>query len=301
MPPVDRSDPTCHTDDLCSAMESYWTENRERVMELKDAKLVFVDVETTGLSPAMGDRIVELGLVVCEPSRNARRATQLVNPDRPIPRDARNVHGITDADVAAAPRFQAVAKSVGKVFCDAWLVGHNIRFDVGFLSMELAIAGYRVEPAGCLDTCQLAAAAWDLPDYRLDTITSELDITHPTKHRALDDAVATRAVFKLLVDELGEAGLTVADLQSMHRYQPQWPTHPQTTLPGPLYDAVTSGQLISIRYENGDGRSSHRMIRPLTCFSAGRHVYVKAFCMKSAEMRTFRLDRIVEIADPAAA
>ncbi|MCA9249784.1 MAG: WYL domain-containing protein [Phycisphaerales bacterium] len=270
-------------------------------MQLKDAKLVFVDVETTGLSPAMGDRIVEMGLVVCEPGQRPRQASQFINPDRPIPGDARSVHGITDADVANAPRFEAVAQTVGGLFGNAWLVGHNIRFDIGFLSMEFAIAGFRVEPAGCLDTCQLAAATWELPDYKLDTITSELGIMHPAKHRALDDAVATREVFKMLVGELGEAGLTVADLQSMHRYQPQWPTHPQTTLPGPLYDAVTSGQLISIRYENGDGRSSHRMIRPLTCFSAGRHVYVKAFCMKSAEMRTFRLDRIVEIADPAAA
>ncbi|HNO80579.1 MAG TPA: exonuclease domain-containing protein [Phycisphaerae bacterium] len=242
-----------------------------------------------------------MGLVVCEPGQKTRQASQLINPDRPIPMDARSVHGITDADVATAPRFEAVAQTVGELFCNAWLVGHNIRFDVGFLSMELAIAGYRVEPAGCLDTCQLAAATWELPDYKLDTITSKMNIAHPAKHRALDDAVATQSVFELLVEEVGEADLTVADLQSMHRYQPRWPMHPQTMLPEPLYDAITSGQLISIRYENGDGRSSLRMIRPFTCFTAGRHVYVKAFCTKSAEMRTFRLDRIVEIADPAAA
>ena len=83
-------------------------------MQLKDAKLVFVDVETTGLSPAMGDRIVEMGLVVCEPGQRPRQASQFINPDRPIPGDARSVHGITDADVANAPRFEAVAQTVAR-------------------------------------------------------------------------------------------------------------------------------------------------------------------------------------------
>jgi predicted DNA-binding transcriptional regulator YafY len=67
-----------------------------------------------------------------------------------------------------------------------------------------------------------------------------------------------------------------------------------------LYDALTSGQLISIRYVNGDGKASLWMIRPFTCFPVGRHVYVKANCMQAAEMRTFRLDRIFEVADPTA-
>jgi predicted DNA-binding transcriptional regulator YafY len=52
---------------------------------------------------------------------------------------------------------------------------------------------------------------------------------------------------------------------------------------------------------NGDGKASSRMIRPYACFPAGRHVYVRAYCMESAEERTFRLDRIVEVADPAVA
>jgi DNA polymerase III epsilon subunit-like protein len=67
--------------------------------------------------------------------------------------------------------------------------------------MEMALAGYRVEPAGCLDTCQLAAAAFELPDYRLDTLTAALGIQRKAKHRALDDALATQTVFDLTVEE----------------------------------------------------------------------------------------------------
>ena len=187
-------------------------------MHLQDAKLVFVDVETTGLSPAMGDRIVEVGLVACEPGGKPRQASQLVNPDRPIPPDARRVHGIGDADVAAAPCFEAIARTMGELFHGAWLVGHNIRFDVGFLAMEFALSGFRVEPAGCLDTCQLAATAWELPNYQLDTIAAKLRIQRTASHRALDDALATKEIFDRLVQELGQATkLTIAICDgSMH-------------------------------------------------------------------------------------
>jgi DNA polymerase III epsilon subunit family exonuclease len=271
-------------------------------MRVQDAKLVFIDVETTGLSPAMGDRIIEVGVVACAPGERPRQASQLVNPDRAIPLESRRVHGIGDEDVSEAPAFSAVARTLGELIAGSWLIGHNVRFDVGFLAMEMALAGYQVDPAGCLDTCQLAAAAFELPDYRLDTLTAALGIQRKAKHRALDDALATQAVFDFTVKEIGDASdLTIADLRALHRYEPTWPAHPRTLLPGPLYDALTSGQLISIGYVNGEGRASQRMIRPFSCFPVGRHVYVRAHCTEAAEMRTFRLDRIVEVADPAAA
>ncbi len=270
-------------------------------MKLADARLVFLDVETTGLSPAMGDRVIEIGLIACSPGRKPRQASQLINPGRPIPRNARRVHGIGDDDVASAPRFEAIADNVGSFLHGAWLVGHNLRFDVGFLAMEFALAGLRVEPAGCLDTCQLAPAAWDLADYKLGTLVAHLEINQATRHRALADALATQAVFARILDAMGDRedieDLTVADLHALHRYVPTWPPHPERVLPRPLFDALTSGRPITICYQNGDGITSSRMIRPHACFPVGRNVYLKAHCMEAAEMRTFRLDRIVEVTD----
>ena len=69
-------------------------------MNLNDAKLAFLDVETTGLFPAMGDRVVEIGIVVCRGDREVELVAKLVNPGRPIPPDAQRVHGIQDRDVA---------------------------------------------------------------------------------------------------------------------------------------------------------------------------------------------------------
>lgn len=133
-------------------------------MYLSKAKLAYLDVETTGLFPAMGDRIVEIGIVVCRGAQETKRLSRLVNPERPIPSEARQVHGISDHDVADCPSFDIVADDICNALRDAWIVGHNVRFDIGFVAMEIASAGHHVTPLGCLDICQLAAALWDLPN-----------------------------------------------------------------------------------------------------------------------------------------
>ncbi len=67
---------------------------------------------------------------------------------------------------------------------------------------------------------------------------------------------------------------------------------PHRSLPGPLYDALTSGREITIRYVNGTGQASTRTIRLVACFPAGQYTYIRAHCSKAGEVRTFRLDRI---------
>jgi DNA polymerase III epsilon subunit family exonuclease len=263
-------------------------------MDLAKAKLAFLDVETTGLSPAMGDRIVEVGIVVCQGEREIDRVTGLVNPERPMPLDAYQVHGIADRDLADCPTFGSLAADVRAALDSAWIIGHNVRFDVGFVAMEIAAVGQRVRPLGCLDTCQLAPAVWDLPNYQLETVVTSLRIPVVRQHRALDDALLTRAVFTRVVEELGGwHTVRLADLQALHSYLPSWPEDPRGSLPDGLYDALTNGRELAIRYVNGSGQESARTIRPLACFPAGRYTYVRAHCSQAGEIRTFRVDRIV--------
>ena len=136
--------------------------------KLDSTRIVFLDVETTGLSPAMGDRVVELGLIACRGTTEITRSSHLINPGRPIPCDAQRVHGISDHDVSECPPFKEIAEEVESTLVDSWIVGHNVRFDTGFIAMELQQAGCSVTPHGCLDTCQLASALWDFPNYKLE-------------------------------------------------------------------------------------------------------------------------------------
>jgi DNA polymerase III epsilon subunit-like protein len=263
-------------------------------MLVNEAKLAYLDVETTGLSPAMGDRIVEVGIVVCHGEHETARLSRLVNPERPIPMEARQIHGISDQDVAHCPPFGTVVLEVCDALRDAWIIGHNVRFDVGFVAMELFSAGCKVTPAGCLDTCQLAAALWDLPNYQLDTVARVLCPGSVQEHRALGDALLARSVFHRTIDQVGGwSNARLADLLALHAYVPAWPDDPWRNLPATLYDALASGGELLIGYINSEGQRSTRTIRPVTCFPTGRYTYVRAHCSKSGELRTFRVDRMV--------
>lgn len=261
--------------------------------KISESSLVFLDVETTGLSPAIGDRVVEIALIACRGRQRARQVSRLVNPQVPIPLDAQRIHQIRDEDVADCPGFGVFASDVASTIANRWLVGHNLRFDIGFVAMELALAGKRAAPVGCFDTCQIARAVWDLPDYRLDTLARHLGLRPRRLHRALDDAAATQRLFELAVRELGgNSHVSTEQLAALHSNLPLWPTGADKMLPPPIYDALTTGQSVRVRYVHGSAGRSARTIWPVACFTVGRHAYVKARCDLAGEVRTFRVDRI---------
>lgn len=107
--------------------------------------LVFFDLETTGPFPET-DSIVEIALVTLTPEREVMRWSTWVNPGRPIPASATKVHGITDADVANAPKFAEVAQQIdGRIF-GRDLAGYNVqRFDLPMLRAEFARAGAKLD------------------------------------------------------------------------------------------------------------------------------------------------------------
>ena len=104
--------------------------------------LAFFDLETTGTDP-LRDKIVEIAVIRVEPAGGRVAVTHRVNPERPIPPDATAVHGIGDADVAAAPKFRELARGLLDVLTDADLAGFNVRrFDVPMLDREFRDCGF---------------------------------------------------------------------------------------------------------------------------------------------------------------
>ena len=115
---------------------------------------VVLDFETTGFSPAKLDRVVEVGVVEVD-ARGAieRHWGTLINPERDM--GATHVHGITAADVFAAPTFRDVAPRLLASMAGRTVVAHNARFDMTFLTAELARAGYPVHrEVPCLCTME---------------------------------------------------------------------------------------------------------------------------------------------------
>ena len=99
---------------------------------------VVLDTETTGLEPAAGHRVIELGCVELVNRRpTANRFHRYINPEREVDRGALEVHGIENEFLASQPKFAEVAEEFLEFIKGAELVIHNADFDVGFLNHEL--------------------------------------------------------------------------------------------------------------------------------------------------------------------
>jgi DNA polymerase-3 subunit epsilon len=166
-------------------------------MKWKSLPIVAFDTETTGLEPFGGDRVMEFAAVVLRLGPDGRVAERedrsfLVNPERPIPRKVTEITGITEADVAGAPRFADVAHDIHAMFRDAITVAHNYPFDMGFLSAEFERVGLHwPEPLAEIDTVDLSMRLFpDARSHKLSDLSDRLDVRLERAHRATDDAAA---------------------------------------------------------------------------------------------------------------
>jgi polyribonucleotide nucleotidyltransferase len=156
-------------------------------------EMVVVDVETTGTDPRIAD-LVEVAAVRVKDNRVVDSWSTLVNPGRPI--FGNQVHGITDKDVKGKPSPAEAAEQLISWAGDALLVGHNVGFDLGFLSE--ALGGRTFAPGTYLDTLILAREGYPtgVDAYKLNDLAKFFGIELAASHRALPDAEATA---KLLI------------------------------------------------------------------------------------------------------
>ena len=156
---------------------------------------VVLDTETTGLDPASGHRVIEIGALELVNRRpTGTRFHRYLNPERAIDEGAIEVHGITDAFLADKPHFADIAEEFVEFVRDAELVIHNAPFDVGFLDAELARLGPEwgriATLCGVCDTLQLARSKHPGQKNSLDALCRryEVDNSHRELHGALLDA-----------------------------------------------------------------------------------------------------------------
>lgn len=118
-------------------------------MELKlERPIVFFDLETTGTNITR-DRIVELSYIKVYPDGHEEEKSRRINPEMHIPEESTAIHHITDADVADAPTFRQIARSLLAIFDDCDIAGYNSnKFDVPVLMEEFARAGLNFDITG---------------------------------------------------------------------------------------------------------------------------------------------------------
>lgn len=160
---------------------------------------VVLDTETTGLDPGSGHRVVEIGCVELFNHVPTGVTFQIyLNPDRPMPADAFEIHGLSDEFLADKPRFHEVVDEVLDFLAESPLVIHNAAFDLAFLNAELAaLKRPLIESARAVDTVQLARERFPGAPASLDALCKRfaVDASAREKHGALLDAELLAEVY----------------------------------------------------------------------------------------------------------
>ena len=192
----------------------------------RDLRIALIDVETTGRDASV-DRVVEVGIAIARGGEIVERKNWLVNPGRPIPKEASDVHKITDADVAEAPPFAAIAAEISAVLRDCVPAAYNAAFDRAFLTNEIARTGVTPEnppPAFRRDVEWLDPLVWarqiqqDEKSRALGDVAARLGITLENAHRASDDAEAALRVLLILGSDTRVPQTYAALVQEQRRY-----------------------------------------------------------------------------------
>ncbi|MFO1032738.1 MAG: DNA polymerase III subunit epsilon [Hyphomicrobiales bacterium] len=164
---------------------------------------IVLDTETTGISPAEGHRVVEIGaveLINHLPSGQTFHA--YINPERDMPKEAEAVHGLSSAFLKDKPLFKDVARQFQDFIAGDMLVIHNASFDVGFLNAELSYLDQPlIEFGRVTDTLALARRRHPMASNSLDALCRRygIDNSRRTKHGALLDAELLAEVYLELI------------------------------------------------------------------------------------------------------
>ncbi len=160
---------------------------------------IVLDTETTGLDPASGHRIVEIGCVeLLDRLPSGATFQRYINPERDMPAEAAAVHGLSGDFLRAQPVFAAIAADFLDFIADSPLVIHNADFDLGFMNMELQQAGFAALHGNrAIDTVLLARRKFPGAPASLDALCKRfaIDNTARALHGALLDASLLAEVY----------------------------------------------------------------------------------------------------------
>ena len=171
--------------------------------------LVSIDTETTGRDPAV-DRVVEIACVRWENGSVIARQSWLVNPERPIPKEASDVHGITDDDVREKPTFAQVFDEVLDAMTGAVPLAHNAEYDRAVIAAEVARLGgaARQPPAIRKAVDWVDSLVWARELHKLEksnalgAVSERLGIKIEQAHRAVHDAEAALLVMLAFISDV---------------------------------------------------------------------------------------------------
>ncbi len=203
---------------------------------------IVLDTETTGLDPETGDRIVEIGGVeLLNHVATGRTYHQYINPERAMPQEAFEVHGLGDDFLRDKPKFAQIGREFVEFIGDAKLVIHNASFDMKFLNAELRWMGLVQLPMDrAVDTLAIARTKFPGAQNSLDALCRRFGIDNSarTLHGALlDSEILAEVYLELIGGRQPDFGLGVASSDTGDSAADSWRPGPRpAALPPRLTD-----------------------------------------------------------------
>lgn len=175
-----------------------------------------VDIETTGHSPAKGDRMIQFAVVFVRDWKIQSTFSTFLQPGKKIPLFIQDLTNINDDDVKDAPVFEEVAQEIYEMLENCIFVAHNINFDLPFIQAEFKRTQFPAWRGKKMDTVELARLLFPTSySYKLQDITLERGILLKNAHRADDDAYATAKLFIECMKEIEK--LPIQTLEHIHK------------------------------------------------------------------------------------
>ncbi len=203
---------------------------------------IVLDTETTGFDPESGDRIVEIGAVELHNHvATGRTYHQYINPERAMPQEAFEVHGLGDDFLRDKPKFAEIGQAFLDFVGDAKLIIHNAAFDMKFLNAELGWMGLPLLPFDqAIDTLLIARKRFPGSPASLDALCRRfaIDNSARTLHGALlDSEILAEVYLELIGGRQPDFGLATSVQATTSGGQDEWrPRARQTALPPRITD-----------------------------------------------------------------
>jgi DNA polymerase III epsilon subunit family exonuclease len=268
---------------------------------MQNTVLVCFDTETTGLQPGF-HQLVEIGAVKFKGDEALDEFQSLINPERDIPSEVIDIHGITHDMVCDAPHASEVVPKFMEFAGDAPLIAHNAPFDESFISFNLQNINGEQPPNPIYDTLILARKLYpELHSHSLANLAAYLDIADEPAHRSIPDVLTTVGIFRQCCLKLRTAGIETWEQFTTYYGHPHYFDFAKYNITEILPDefkliqtAIERGGKLLIEYIGNNSRFSRRIIVPESIFMRDDNFYLNAFCHLRCENRLFRLDRILQ-------
>jgi len=269
---------------------------------LREIPFAFVDVETTGASADFGHRIIEIGISRVEGGQVVAEYEHLLDPQRRISAGVTALTGITQEMVTGQPTFDQQLPAMLDLLRGAVVVGHNVRFDLGFLRKEFRRARQDIcaalgEETHVLDTVRIARRRFGRGGNGLQALARRFGIVPDTAHRALADVRTTVGVFQILLEPQGAWNLPLCDaLLAQGGKMGLLPANPrESLLPLELEEALEMRRPVMMEYLDARDARTQRVIEPRFIRRVSGELMLVAHCQLRQAQRTFKLERIVQL------